>query len=136
MEDNKAQAATPEQDNNKITKNFESTMQKLVAIVGGDKNLFPTKKVGKDIVKNIVDGMLTEKKETLEKEVKADLTKLLESHITLKKSIDDKKKELAKLEQDKMKEFNEAATKVFAKIENIDQLSKDYYSSLKSATGE
>lgn len=47
-----------------------------------------------------------------------------------------KKKELAKLEQDKMKEFNEAAAKVFAKVENINELSKEYYSSLNEATGK
>lgn len=122
-----------QEDGNKIAKNFKATMDKLVAIVGGDKNLFPIKKVGKDVLKTIVDGLLTEKKETLEKEVKADVIKLLEGHVALQKAISEKKKELAKLEQDKMKEFNDSASKLFGKIESIDALEKEYYSSLSAS---
>jgi hypothetical protein len=105
-------------------------MKKLVAVVGGEQNLFPGKKVSKDIVTTIVEGLLKEKKETLEKEVKSELITLLEKNILLKKTIEDEKKKLKSLEESKMKEFNEAAIKLFNKIDNIGELEKEYYSTI------
>ena len=48
-------------------------------------------------------------------------------------AIDAKKKELAQLELTKMKEFNEAAVKLFNQIDGIDGLEQEYYSALTDA---
>lgn len=116
----------------KSVKNYDAVIKKLVAIVGGTDNLFPIKKVENDVVASIVTGLLKEKKENLEKEIKADLIGLLDKHVVLKREIKAKEDELKKLSETKMKEFTEAATKVFGKIGNINQLETEYYSSLKS----
>lgn len=116
----------------KSTKNYDAAIKKLVAIVGGEENLFPVKKVDNDIVATIVGGLLKEKKENLEKEIKSDLIALLDKHVVLKREIKAKEDELKKLSETKMKEFTEAANKVFGKIGNINQLETEYYSSLKS----
>jgi hypothetical protein len=122
-----------ENNEGKVAKNFEATMKKLIAIVGGEKNLFPSKRVSKDTLKTVVDGLLKDKKEAAEKEVKAELVALLDNHVEMKKAIEAKTKELKQLEEQKMKEFNEAASKVFNKIDAIGDLEKDYYSSLTGA---
>lgn len=135
MSDLSKEVVSQEDNNNKVEKNFESSMKKLVAIIGGEKNLFASKKVNKDVMKIIVDELLSERKKVAEEEIKSDVIKLLDGHVALTKAISEKKKELIKLEQDKKKEFNEAASKVFAKIDSIEVLSSEYYSSL-SATVE
>lgn len=122
------------QDSDKIVKNFEVTMKKLVAIVGGEDKLFPTKKVTSNVIESIVTELTKERKETLEKEIKTELISLLDKHVLLKKEIKTKEEELKKLSQTKMKEFSEAASKLFSKIEGISSLEKEYYDSLNTAT--
>lgn len=120
------------QQEDKTVKNFEATMKRLVAIVGGEEQLFPKKKIKSDTLATIVSGLVKEKKEKLEKEVTADLISLLDKHVELKKAIAEKKAELKKLEETKMKEFSEAASKIFGKIEDVGNIEKSYYDSLKS----
>ncbi len=133
MENQEQTVEQKQEEAGKVQKQFEATMKKLVAVVGGEKQLLPTKKLDKDVVGTIVEGLLKDKKESLEKEVKSDLVSLLDKHIELKKSIEAKKKELKQLEEQKMKEFSEAASKVFNKIDGIAQMETDYYNSLNQA---
>ena len=127
---------TPQENQDKITKSFESNMKRLVGVLGGEELLSTTTKVKKDTVETIVENILKDRKEKLEIDVKAELSTLLDKHVALKKSIADKKKELKDLENSKMKEFNEACNKLFGKVQDIEQLEKDYYSSLTSISKE
>jgi len=127
---------TPQESQDKITKSFESNMKRLVGVLGGEELLSTTTKVKKDTVETIVENILKDRKEKLEIDVKAELSTLLDKHVALKKSIADKKKELKDLENSKMKEFNEACNKLFGKVQDIEQLEKDYYSSLTSISKE
>lgn len=111
-------------------KKFESTMRKLIAIVGGEEKLFPEKKVSGDTVKGVVNGLLKERKEKLEKETTAELSALLDKYVAFKKEVTEKKKEFEKIVETKQKEFNEAASKVFNKIDGINELESAYYSTL------
>ena len=117
---------------NKVVKNYESTMNKLVAIVGGKDKLTPSKRVKKDVLQAVVVDLLKEDKEASELAIKTELKELLGKHVTLTKEIIAKKKEFEQLEQNKMKEFTEAANKLFGKIDNLGQMEKDYYDALKS----
>jgi len=123
---------TVQQEENKTAKNYETTMKRLVAIVGGEEQLFPKKKVKGDVLASIVSELTKEKKEKLEKELKADLVALLDKRVEMNKAFEEKKAELKKLEESKMKEFNEAASKLFNKIEGIADIEKSYYDSLKT----
>lgn len=123
-----------QEDKDKIKKNFNTAMTKLVAIVGGEENLFPKKKIKKDTLATIVEGLVKEEKEALETSIKTEIKELLSKHVTLIKEVKAKEDELNKLKQTKQKEFTEAASKLFNKIENMDQLEKAYYESLKGAT--
>lgn len=131
-----SQQESKEEQSGKIAKNYKVTMSKLVAIVGGEKNLFPTKKASKDVVVTIVEGLLKERKESLEKEVKLELVNLLDKHVELKKTIAAKTQELKQLEEQKTKEFNDAASKVFNRIDSIGEIEKAYYDSINVATKE
>lgn len=120
----------PQENQDKIVKNFESNMKRLVGVLGGEELLSNSSKVKKDTVELIVENLLKDRKEKLELDIKNDLSTLLDKHVTLKKSIADKKKELKDLENSKMKEFNDACNKLFNKVQDIEQLEKDYYESL------
>ncbi len=127
---------TPQENQDKIVKSFETNMKRLVGVLGGEELLNNTSKLKKDTVATIVENLLKDRKEKLELDIKNDLSTLLEKHVTLKKSIADKKKELKDLENSKMKEFNDACNKLFNKVQDIEQLEKDYYDSLVSTKEE
>lgn len=131
MEENKDKQEV--QDNGKVNKNYEDTMNKLVAIVRGKDNLTPGKKVKKEVVSTIVDELLKEDKEKIQNEVKTGLKDLLAKHISLNKEIAEKEKEFIKLKETKQKEFIDAANKLFGRIDDIAQLEKDYIASLNAA---
>lgn len=123
------------QNSDKTLKNYEAAMSKLTAILGGKENILPAKRVSKDAVTDLVSTLLKERKEKLVESIKTSLTELLEKHVALTKAIKEKEKELEKLKQDKMKEFTEAANKVFQQVEGIDQIEKDYIEAIKLASG-
>jgi hypothetical protein len=120
-------------DNQKVVKAYENNLKKLVAVVGGEQNLRQVKTVKKDTLGQIVSELFKEETESVERETKEALKTLLKNRIEMQRSIDAKKKELAQLETSKMKEFNEAAVKLFNKISGIDELEKEYYSALTDA---
>lgn len=122
-----------QEQNNKIIKNFNANIERLVKIVGGEENISAPKKIGNDVLAKLTNGLLKGRREALEKEVTAELTTILDKKVALDKEFKVKEEELAKLKQQKMKEFNDAAAKVFAKIESIDKLGDDYYNTLKAA---
>lgn len=135
MSDSKKEAVENEQENNnKVKIAYDKNISKLVAIVGGKENLYASKKVKKDVIGTIVTGLLEDRKKSLEVTIKADLIALLEKKVTCDKEIKKSEDELAKLKIQKNKEFNEAAAKVFSQVDGIEQLEKDYYDSLVTAT--
>jgi hypothetical protein len=82
----------------------------------------------------LVQDLFKDETEAIEKSTKEGLKTLLKNRIEMQRSIDAKKKELANLETAKMKEFNEAAVKLFNQINGIDALENEYYSALTDAT--
>lgn len=121
-----------QEQKDKVAKNYDATINKLVAILGGKEQLFPGSKIAKDAVATVVTELLKEKKDSTIKDVKEGLSKLLEQKIALDKTIKEKEKEFEKLKTDKKKEFVEAAAKIFGKIEGLSELEKSYYDGLKS----
>lgn len=130
MEEPKAQAENSAENNNKVKIEYDKNINKLVAIVGGKENLLPKKKVKGSLISTIVEGLLKEDKEALEKSIKDGLKALLEKKVQCDKEIKAKKEELDKLEIAKNKEFNEACKQLFSKIDNVEQLERDYIATL------
>lgn len=119
----------------KVQKSYEANMKKLVAVVGGKENLFPTKKADNDTIGTLVTEMLKKKKADIATAVIEDLSKLLDSKVAMDKSLKEEAEKLKKFEEAKKKEFNEACVKVFNKIEDINELEKSYYGTLSQAAG-
>ena len=124
------------EDAGKIEKNYQNVFQKLVAIVGGEQNLRPTKKIKGDILSKVVEGLLKDQREKAEADIKDGLSKLLEKHVQLQKAISEKEKEFNKLKEDKKKEFTQEANNLFGKLADLDQLEADYKIALGAASPE
>lgn len=118
----------------KVIESYEKNLKKLVAIVGGEKNLKSKSKIGKDKLADLVSELFKEETLETEKNTKEALKQLLKNRVEMSRLIDAKKKELVQLEETKMKEFNEAAVKLFNQVEGIDTLEKEYYAALTDAT--
>ena len=122
--------------NEKVEKNYQRNLKKLVAILGGEQNLTPERSVKSDALAGVVETLLKEKREKVIAEVKQGLETLLEKHVNFQKELKAKKQELKQLEINKKKEFSEAANKVFSKISDIDELANQYKESLGSVAEE
>lgn len=127
---------SPEQQNDKVEKAYQSTVQKLSAIL--DMPLKDAvkkgKKVQRDAVANLVAGMFKEQQEATVKEVVEGLKTNLENFVKMNQEIGKKEKELEKLKVDQKKAFNESCKKLFDKIEGLPELEKTYVDALKGAT--
>ncbi len=120
-------------NNQKVAKAYDKNLKKLVAIVGGSNNLKLVTKIKKDVMVDLVNELFKEETDAIEKSTKEGLKALLKNRVEMQRSIETKKKELAQLEVTKMKEFNEAAVKLFNQIDGIDGLEQEYYSALTDA---
>lgn len=123
----------PQEDNNKVQKQFDDSIKKLVAILGDESKLNPQKKLPKDDVAMIVQQLFEEDTTQLREDLKGKIKALLQKHVEFKRALFEKERELAKLKTDKQKEFNQEAQKLFGSIENIGQIQSEYYSSLSEA---
>lgn len=127
------QAQNEQQQNNaKVEKQYVNTINKLKAVVNGE-NLSLPKKVAKDDVADIVAELFADESKATRENVKTGLRDLLKKHVEMNVEIGKKKKELAALELSKKKEFVQAASSLFDKIDNIDVLQKQYSESLNQA---
>lgn len=116
----------------KVLKLYAKNLKTIVAIVGGEKNLRPAK-VKKDVFATIVQDLFKEDAEEVEAKAKESLRTLLKARVQMQREIDAKKKELATLEIAKMKEFNEAAVKLFNQVNGLNELESEYYAALSDA---
>lgn len=134
MAEQEKQVETQQQGEDKISKQFEANFRKLVAIMGGAKNLKKVSVPSGD-VGTIVEDLLKESREEKIKEFKAKakeiLTKKLEFDKACKKAEDEYKNAV----NTKKKEFSEELQKLFSFVDDIGAVEKSYYASLKELTG-
>lgn len=124
------------QDNNKVQKSFESNLGKLKAILGDESKLKPQTKIDNSEVAAIVESIFAEEKEQLTLEVKTGIQNLIKQNVIFNQTLKEKQKELDKIKVDKQKEFNQAASQLFQKIEDISKLEADYASALSDMSGQ
>lgn len=125
-----------QQDSGKIERNYNAAMSKLTAVLGGKTNLLPQKKLAKDTTLALVETLLKERKEKLAETIKAQLSDLLDKHVALTKAFKEEERKLAKLKEDKQKEFTEATDKVLQQIDGIQELEASYLQALNQANSE
>ena len=126
---------TPEQQNDKVSKQFDANFKKLVALLGGDKALKKTS-VPNDELGNIVEDLLKERREEFVKEFKSKAKELLDKKIEFDKEVKKAEEEFKNKVTNKKKEFSEKMKGLFNMVENIQEVEKSYYSSFKETKEE
>jgi hypothetical protein len=124
------QGETPEQQNDKVSKQFDANFKKLVALLGGEKNL---KKVNvpNDELGSVVEDLLKERREDFIKDFKTKAKGLLDKKIDFDKEVKKAEEQLRNTVIAKKKEFSEKMKEVFSMVENMQEVEKSYYQSMK-----
>jgi hypothetical protein len=117
----------------KVLSSYEVNVKKLTAVVKGEEGLKPIKRVKKSESERLVEELFKEDREKVFTETKEELKVLLKNYVTLNNSLAEERRKLDNLEIAKKKEFNQAATKLFAKIEGVDDLTKEYFGAFQVA---
>jgi len=124
---------TTQEKNSKIEKKFASALNKLTAVVQGEKNLKLPKKVPGDDLGKLVADLFKEENEALVKTVREELRDLLKKYAEMNAAFKAKKEEFEKLEKQKKEEFTKAAEALFNKIDTVGKVEQTYYNGLKDA---
>lgn len=131
MEEQVKQTENPGEQNDKVSKKYDSNIKKLVALFNGEE-AFKKEKVGNTELAGIIAELTKEKKEGLIKSFKEKATKLLTSKVEFDKFVSAKEAEFKQAIVNKKKEFNTEMEECFKLIENIDTLQKEYQTSFES----
>ncbi len=128
--DNQNNLENQGKDSKKVLSSYDNNIKKLTAIVSGTENLKSVKKVSQNATKKLVEDLFKEENEAKIEEVKIELKNLLKGYVLLNNSLAEERKKLDNLEVSKKKEFNTSASKLFAKIENIDSMTQEFYNTM------
>ena len=116
--------------NDKIGKAYDAGFKKLIALIQGKKQLFKKSKVANNDVATLVDELMEERKLAIAKEVKDDIRKLLEAKMEFNKLCKKAEEDYIKTTNDQKKAFTDKMSAIFAKIENINDVEKSFYTSM------
>jgi F0F1-type ATP synthase alpha subunit len=122
-----------QQGADKITKAFDASFKKLVALMGGDKNLkkasIPSNEVG-----DIVTELLKDRRKKKIDEFKTGAIALLDKKIEFDKEVRKAEEAFKNTVNAKKKEFTEEMNKLFQNLESINDIEKSYYSNLSGGS--
>jgi len=121
------------EDKNKVEKRFQSSMRKLVAVVGGQSKLRLPKTIPNDKISEVVRELFQEEEEALLKTVKTELCETLKNYAEMERAFRQKEEEISKFNDYKETEFTEKAESLFKKVQGIGELEKSYYQGLSEA---
>lgn len=127
MEENKQ---NQQEGGNKVRKKFDESMRRLEAIMG-NPNWFKADKIGKDELPGLLHRLTANKKEELYRKFETSAITLIEKKLAYDKAVKQKEQEFNKAVEDKMKEFQVDLDAMFAIIDQIDNITGEYYGALK-----
>lgn len=128
MEENKQ---NQQQEGGKIKKKFEESIKKLQAVMG-NPNWYKQPKIGQDELPELIRRLTANKKEELYRKFEEAAITLIEKKIAFDKAVKQKEKEFNDAVEAKMKEFQGDMDAMFNLIEQIDNITKDYFGALTS----
>lgn len=125
----------------KIEKKFKSALHQLNSLLKLDeKKLTANIKVPQSELSPLIEELFKEENEANSKALKEEIKNLIKNYTEFKRQMRAKEQEMKQLEQQKMKEFVEAAKKVFGRIELQGQRNSELESALsdtaEAATSE
>lgn len=127
-----AQQQPQENQDNKVVKEFNKGMKKLVALFGGEQ-AFARTSVPNDGLGNVVEELLRERRQQMIDKFKEEAKIIIDKKIELDREIKKAEEELKQKITAKKKEFNEKMKTLFAMVENINTVESSYYASLSEA---
>lgn len=135
MEEQVKQPESQQEQNDKVSKQFDANFKKLVALLGGEKAL---KKVSvpNDELGTVVEDLLKERREDFIKDFKAKAKVLLDKKLEFDKEVKKAEEEFKNKVVQKKKEFSEKMKEIFGMVENMQEIEKSYYQSLKETSEE
>lgn len=135
MEEQVKQPESQQEQNDKVSKQFDQNFKKLVALLGGEKTL---KKVSvpNDELGSVVEDLLKERREDFIKDFKTKAKALLDKKLEFDKEVKKAEEEFKNKIIQKKKEFSEKMKEVFGMVENMQEIEKSYYQSLKETSEE
>ena len=125
---------TPQEKTSKTERKFLTAISNLTAILSGEENLNPVKRVASDDVGRLVDELFKDERKAVFEKTKTDLKSLLQKYHELQKAVKEKQAELDKMVLSKKEEFVKAAQALFAQIQGLDGIRESYEQGLKAAT--
>lgn len=128
MEENKQ---AQQQENGKVEKKFNESLKKVQAILG-NPGWFKQPKIGQNDLPELLERLTANKKEELYKKFETAAIALIEKKLAYDKAVKQKQQEFNKAVEDKMKEFQNDMDAMFSLIDQIDNITKDYYTALSS----
>lgn len=117
------------QEANKEKKRFESNMTRLTTLLGGETVFKPTK-VNNAAVANLVEEMLKEEQEDVQKRFKSKARDVIKRYIDFQKFVKQQEAELNKKVNEQMRTFNNEVNELFQLIENQNNLQQSFAKTL------
>lgn len=121
-----------QQEGDKISKQYEGNLKKLVALLGGPQ-IFKKPKVGNNQVASIVEELVKEEKAQVIETFKVKAKEILQKKTKFDQEVKKAQEDLAKLILQKKKEFSEEMKNLFNLVENIQEIESQYNSSITEA---
>jgi len=119
-------------DNDKVSKQFDANFSKLVALLGG-QSIFKRPKVSNSEVSALVEELVAEQKEAVIVQFKEKARAILKKKTEFDKEIKIAEENLKKLVVQKKKEFSEEMKGLFGIVENIQEIENQYNASITEA---
>jgi hypothetical protein len=118
---------------NKVENAFNQNIEKITAILQKAPSKSGKRKVPGNVMEQLVAELFKEDDEKTQAEFKAELRILLEKYVKFWSQVEEKEREIEKIKNDGMKDFNQSANKLFGKVDSIPELMKKYAEGLRRA---
>lgn len=137
MENQTTGPVDQQEASNKVEKKFNDNMQKLFVLFNGEKKVPGRRKTlpGKEVV-GLVDEILEERQVAFKAEFKTKALAIIDSNIKFQAFKKEKEQELKTAITKKQEEFNKELEALFAMVDNIEAVRKEYIDVFTAAGGK
>ena len=120
-----------QQGENKVKKKFEQSLKRVQALMQSPDWYRPNK-IGKDDLPGLLEQLTSDRKTELFEKFKKLCNILVDKKLAYDKAVKEKEKEFNAAVEAKMKEFQVDMDAIFALVDQIDNITKDYFGALTS----
>ncbi len=122
----------PQENQSKVAKNFQKSLEKLTLVLGG-KTLFAPIKLKSKEVQAAIEELAREEKEAKVELFKKKAKELIQSKRDFDSFVNKQKKELDKKIEAEQEKFTKDAEECFRMLEDIENIEQSYLNTLEAA---